>query len=189
MDNGKIHVFLGYSGCGKSTVSKRLEREEGFARIATADIVKQLGGKDNKEIKDGGLFKGEDKLRELLTGKLNHHLKAGKQILLDGFPRTMDQFDWLLQHFGDKLGRIVYLDLDIGPCKAHLLKRGRTDIPGYDEEDIIDKRLAREAEEYPMLWKYIKKRRGYYNVDDYRPMDEVYDDILIILKNRELELI
>ena len=184
--SGRLHVLLGYSGTGKSTISKLINgMYPQFKLVSTSSIVKSLGGNMDQTIKNGGLFSDENALRDLLSKELCSilmDLNSKTQILLDGFPRTVDQAEWLDKNFGLELGKFILLDSSHEKCIERLLGRKRTDFPDYDEISVIEKRLTREREEYRDVWDHIEHSHGYYVVDDdltLEPVTRIVADILI----------
>jgi adenylate kinase len=88
-----IVILLGAPGSGKGTQSMRLADKFGFTHLATGDIFRaeiaqgtELGQKAQDYVKSGKLVPDS-----IVTEMVAARLEAGKNYLLDGFPRNLDQ--------------------------------------------------------------------------------------------------
>lgn len=114
-----ILVLFGPPGSGKGTQSQYLVNECGFNHISTGDLLRgeiKAGselGLNIKDTIDQGGFISDDiviKLVEQAVDKM-----AGKPIIFDGFPRTVNQalaFDELLSVRKLKVDIVVNLEID-----------------------------------------------------------------------------
>ena len=88
-----IVILLGAPGSGKGTQSMRLADKYGFVHLATGDIFRseiaqgtELGKKAQDYVKSGKLVPDA-----VVTEMVAARLEKGKNYLLDGFPRNLDQ--------------------------------------------------------------------------------------------------
>lgn len=88
-----IVILLGAPGSGKGTQSMRLASKYGFTHLATGDIFRaeisqgtELGKKAQDYVKNGKLVPDA-----IVTEMVAARLEKGKDYLLDGFPRNLDQ--------------------------------------------------------------------------------------------------
>lgn len=95
----RLLILLGPPGSGKGTQSHLLE-EQGWARISTGDLLRQIINSENelsRKIKttlaEGKLVKDEI-VFELVKEELLK--QKGKHIVLDGFPRNLSQAKMLM---------------------------------------------------------------------------------------------
>jgi len=119
-----ILVLLGAPGSGKGTQSKALAAKYGFTHLSTGDIFRAemaqktpLGEKAAEYVKNGKLVP-DTVVTEMVAGKL----EAGRNYLLDGFPRNVEQaqaLDGMLKQHGSAVDRVILLDLS----QAETLKR------------------------------------------------------------------
>ncbi|MCH9611861.1 MAG: adenylate kinase [Chlamydiia bacterium] len=94
--------MFGPPGVGKGTLASQLAHKLGFAHIATGDLLRDeikagspLGLKVKEIVAQGG-FPNDDLIQELLMNRLGRpDARAG--IILDGFPRTVNQTNILPQ--------------------------------------------------------------------------------------------
>ncbi len=108
-----IIVLLGAPGSGKGTLSSRLKNELGFIHLSTGDMFRkilksgtELGNKINTIIQSGKLV-SDDLTNELVKQELSN-IHADK-IVLDGYPRTVEQAQFLDSIV--KVDKVVLIDI------------------------------------------------------------------------------
>lgn len=115
-----IIVFFGPPGSGKGTQAQELKRTlKDIVHISTGDLMRQeiasgsdLGCKIQSKVQEGQ-FPADGIVMQLIAGVLGKN--AQKDIIFDGFPRTLNQaiaFDTLLGVENLKVN--VVFDFDIG---------------------------------------------------------------------------
>lgn len=170
-------ILTGVAGSGKSMQGKMFADEHGYAWISTGEILRVLvTGKRRHEMLEGKLLSDEEMIKILDT--VLNLIAADQEFVLDGFPRTIAQGDWLMDqvHSGRlKLTAVVNLDASEDVVRDRLMSRGRQD----DNEEAIAKRF----EEYrsvtlPILEYFKKENVEVYNIDASKDPRIVHDDIL-----------
>lgn len=108
-----IIVLLGVPGSGKGTLSSRLKNELGYVHLSTGDMFRkilksgtELGNKINAIIQSGKLV-SDDLTNELVKQELSN-VHADK-IVLDGYPRTVEQAQFLDSIA--KVDKVVLIDI------------------------------------------------------------------------------
>jgi adenylate kinase len=107
-----IVVFLGAPGSGKGTQAARLATA-GYDVLSTGEVFRQeirsgsQLGMQVKAIVEGGNLVSDEILFDILKPRLATF--SGKKLILDGFPRTREQAQWLGRHFD--VSRVVHLDI------------------------------------------------------------------------------
>ncbi|MBX0310543.1 MAG: adenylate kinase [Sulfurihydrogenibium sp.] len=95
----KIIIFLGPPGAGKGTQAQLLKERNGFIQISTGDLLREAVknqtelGKLAKKYMDEGKLVPDDLIISLIKEKLQEY--ANKNIIFDGFPRTIPQAESL----------------------------------------------------------------------------------------------
>ena len=112
-------IMLGAQGTGKGTVASAICEQTGMLQISTGDIFRKnisektpLGIEADKYISKGNLVP-DDITIEIVKDRLNEQ-DAQNGVILDGFPRTVEQADALekmLQEKGKKV-EVQYNDLN-----------------------------------------------------------------------------
>jgi len=127
-------ILLGAPGAGKGTQAKQMVERYAIPQISTGDILRdhvsrgtELGRKAKAIMESGGLVPDQ-----LLFGVVEERLSrpdCARGFILDGFPRTVPQAEWLDTLFA-KSGRAP-LVIDISVSYNQLLQRltGRRSCP------------------------------------------------------------
>ena len=123
-----IVVIMGPPGSGKGTQGDLLEKSLGFKKVSTGDILRshvkrqtELGKKVSSII-DAGNFVSNEILAELVQCELSELL--GKSVLLDGYPRNMQQAkDFADSVSSSRLKKVVSLDVDPSLLIARVVGR------------------------------------------------------------------
>ena len=94
-------VFLGAPGAGKGTQSKIVARKYGIPQISTGDLLRDNIARDTelgkiaKPVLENGKYVSDDLVEEMLEQRIRSGGDTGRGFVLDGFPRTMAQAEWL----------------------------------------------------------------------------------------------
>lgn len=131
-------LLMGAAGSGKSMQGHQLADQYGYAYISTGEVFRVLfTGKRRHEMLAGKLLSDGEVIR--VVDRVLDFIDPKEQFILDGFPRTKPQVDWLLMQV--EAGRlelpvIVDLELSEKTIRDRLQKRGRLD----DNEAAITQR-------------------------------------------------
>lgn len=170
-------ILMGVAGAGKSMQGQMLADERGYAWISTGELFRVLvTGKRRQQMLEGKLL-SDDEVIELIDKTLKL-IDVDKEFLLDGFPRTKPQADWLLEQIKQdrfKLTGVFNFVVSPDVVKERLLKRGRED----DTEATINKRFADYEKTTQPILDYFKQRGLEVNdIDAARDPKAVHDEIL-----------
>ena len=90
-------VLLGPPGCGKGTQAEKMGDDLGYTKLSTGDMLREavrngteLGLKAKTYMDAGGLVPND-----LIIGLMKEKIEGLDRIILDGFPRTIEQADAL----------------------------------------------------------------------------------------------
>lgn len=183
-------VFFGPPGCGKGTQAKKIVEELNLVQISTGDLFrKHLGEKTPLGMKaQAYMSRGELVPDEITINMVRDRLQqpdCQKGAIFDGFPRTADQalvLDNLLTELGGKLCMVIDFALPIEISRERLMARqeGRAD----DKPEVIEKRLADHAAiEASVMPHYRSQPRLVREIDANRPIDEIYNDVMALVKS------
>lgn len=110
---------MGPGGSGKGTFAKRLAKEHEFYHISTGNIFRkaindnnELGQKVKGVIDSGGVVDNET-VNQLISKELFKASKQDKIVLIDGYPRNMQQsmhLENLLYHKGTEVELAIIID-------------------------------------------------------------------------------
>lgn len=174
---GQVVVFLGVPGAGKSVQAKRLENK--FTRLSSGDILRASADTDiNARIAAGELVLSA-KVEELVLQRLQQ-VYQDQPILLDGFPRTLSEAEWLvtaLRSIGRLVNRVVFLNVPRAEALARLKKRGRVD----DSQAAEDERWDEFENQTRPVISYYQGKQFLHEVDGVGTEDEVAERIEAVL--------
>jgi len=170
-------ILTGVAGAGKSMQGKILADEHGYAWISTGEILRVLvTGKRRQEMLQGKLLSDEEMVA--ILDKVFELIDPRQEFVLDGFPRTIPQADWLIDQVDKgrfELTAIINLEASKDEVRKRLLARGRQD----DTDEVI----ARRFEEYdtvtlPILKHFRAENIAVYDIDAAQDPRNVHDIIL-----------
>lgn len=117
-------IMLGAPGSGKGTIGEELCIKFNLKHIATGDIFRseirnetELGKKANEYISKGQLVPDE-----ITIAMVKEHLKNEEGVLLDGFPRTIEQAE-ALKEFLSENNRNITAVINLNVPDEDIIKR------------------------------------------------------------------
>lgn len=190
----KVYLFVGVQGSGKGTQAKVIAEKKGFCHISTGDLFRGLKGELKDKI-DSFINLGKLVPDELVLEMVKERISmpdCKKGIILDGFPRTINQAKEL-----DKLLSVKNV-IEIKISDEESLKRlsGRVSCSlcgqGYNlmtqpkpkDKEKCDKcggKLIQRKDDAPEA---IKKRIGDYHKETF-PILENYKEKLITVNGEK----
>lgn len=170
-------IFMGVAGAGKSVQGRMLADELGLPWLSTGEFLRMLiSGQRRKDMQAGQLL--EDKEVIALVRKIFGVVDTNNEFVLDGFPRTVAQADWLLsqvKHGQLHMTGVVHLTASKEGVKQRLLARGRVD----DHEEAINERFREYEEEILLILQHFRDAGvKVYDIDAEQPVDEVHQAIM-----------
>jgi adenylate kinase len=129
-------LLLGAPGVGKGTQAKELVKLWGIPQISTGDLLRfhvtngtDLG-KLAKPIMDLGRLVPDELMLEMVAKRLAEP-DTERGFILDGFPRTLTQADWVDSQLAQKPGALPVVAVSIQVDYNQLLRRitGRRNCP------------------------------------------------------------
>ena len=198
-----IVVFLGPPGAGKGTQAQRLAEEKGFIHISTGDLLREavkngtpLGLKAKEYMERGELVPDE-----LIVAMIKEKLPKGGKVILDGFPRTVNQaraLEQMLEEIGERLEKVILFEVPDEVVVERLSgrridpKTGKVYHVKYnpppegveviqrddDREEVVRKRLKVYREQTQPLVDYYRQKGILEVVDASQPPGEVYRQLL-----------
>ena len=134
-------VFMGGQGSGKGTFAHKLLETHDYNYIEMGAILRQLpeSSELRKKIMSGELAKDEE-----LFPIISQYITIDKDIIVDGYPRTIGQAEWLIDNFADKFDiKVVFLNISEDTMIAHIknrIKEGGNRADDADE-NAVHKRI------------------------------------------------
>jgi len=157
--------ILGVAGSGKSTQGMLLAERLRCPWISIGQLFRQkLEGEAREEMLQGKIINDEITLAVLKNDLAVKNAKEN-EVVLDGFPRTMSQAEWLVNEVGCgniKMTGIIHLMANQDIAMDRLLQRGRTD----DTEQVINQRFSAYRQTILPILDYLKSNGlAVYDID------------------------
>lgn len=145
---------MGVAGSGKSLQGKLLADQIGLPWLSTGEFLRMLvSGERRKDMVAGKLL--EDQEIIALIRKIFTIIDTNQEFVLDGFPRTEAQADWLLnevKHGQLKVTGVIHLTASEQVVRERLIGRGRPD----DHDEAIAERFKEYEEAAKPILEHFK---------------------------------
>lgn len=130
-------ILLGSPGAGKGTQAKLIAQHYSIPHISTGDILRAnvaLGtvlGQKAKEVMNRGELVSDDLVNAMVAERLTH-ADCKRGFILDGFPRTAAQAEWLDRELAARAGGgspLVVISVDVSYNQLLQRLTGRRSCP------------------------------------------------------------
>lgn len=170
-------IFMGVAGSGKSVQGRMLADRLGLPWLSTGEFLRMLiSGERRQEMLAGKLLDDQEVIG--LVQKIFTVVDTDEEFVLDGFPRTVAQADWLLGQvkYGQlTVGAVVHLDASQEVVIERLLSRGRQD----DTEEAIAERFKEYEETIkPILEHFRQAGIAVHTINGEQAVQAVHEDIV-----------
>jgi adenylate kinase len=205
-------VFLGPPGSGKGTQAKRLAPELNLKHLSTGDVFREAIaaqselGREIKSYVDNGKLVPDELVSEVLFEKLRSE-GSNAAVLLDGYPRTVDQahaLDGFSMKHAFPIDAVVFFNVD----SAELVKRlsARRSCPKCNEvfnlvtrtpqkenvcdkcsgtliqrpddsEEVVRKRLDVYERQTAPVLDHYKAGKNFFTVQAQQPIEDVFREL------------
>ena len=184
-------LIIGPPGSGKGTQAERISGRLGVVAISTGDIFRGhvKGGTplgvEAMRYMDAGDFVPDSVTNEMVRNRLSQD-DAGSGFVLDGYPRTVAQVDYLdgiLAAGEQELDVVLQLTADDGELVSRLLGRARETGRSDDNESVIRHRLERYHQQTEAVVARYAASGILVQVDGIGEIDDVTDRVLGCIGN------
>jgi len=178
-----VIIFMGVAGAGKSIQGRKLADALGLPWLSTGEFLRMLiSGLRRIDMTKGKLLEDDEIIS--LVQKIFSVVDTKHEFILDGFPRTVGQADWLInqsKHGQLKISAVIHLKATPDVVKARLISRGRQD----DTEEAIEERFKEyEKAVLPVIADLRKSGVKVYDIDGEQSVDSVHQQILTAVKGK-----
>jgi len=208
-------VILGSPASGKGTQADLLCQKFGLYHFSTGKIARDLSKKDAriKEITDSGKLIPQEEMTMYVINFLTKEKKNLKNILFEGFPRFIPQYDALegfLKTNGDDIDIVFSLDVSQEEAVRRISARrtcqkcgkvfnlitnppqkpntcecgGKLILREDDEPESVRVRFEYYRENTKELIDYLDKKGKLIRVNGERPIDEIQKDLVRIVEGK-----
>ena len=172
---------MGVAGSGKSVQGKMLADQVALPWVSTGEFLRMLiSGQQRKDMLAGKLL--DDKQIISLVQKIFNVVDTKHEFILDGFPRTSSQADWLINQFKHgqlSVSAVINLQASEDVVRKRLLGRGRQD----DTQEAISERFQEYQETIvPVMEQFKDAGITIHNINGEQDSKKVHKDILAALQ-------
>jgi len=205
-----IVILMGIQGCGKGTQSQLLCRAKNFRHVNLGELFRmhvslqtEIGKKADSYISKGLLVPDEVVFEVIESGLA----EAATGKILDGFPRTLAQAEYLSQKH--QIDKVISLELSDKIAKERMLARrncsmckkeynlqnnppktadvcdicgGPLECRADDKPDLIDNRIDLFHKETKPLLDYYQKMGVLSIIDASGQINDIHQEILRVLQ-------
>lgn len=169
-------LFFGPAGAGKSVQGQLLAEAEGWQWISTGKLFRESQDPKIQAILAEGSLVSSEITQDLLAGVLD--TTRNQQVILDGFPRKIEQAEWLVgqqANYDYTIDLVVVIDVSKEEILKRLAIRGRAE----DDPSIIEKRLQIYHDEVDPILDYLSTQGvSIVHINGVGEIDEVHNHIM-----------
>ena len=185
-------ILCGAPGCGKGTQSKLIVDKYKLMHLSTGDLLRNeiKSNSDLGKIVESyicnGNFVPDDMIIDILEKTIDNMPKNSEGIILDGFPRTVNQAETLeimLKNRNTDTDILIDIIVDEDELINRLIARGLTSGRADDNLEIIKKRLEVYHEKTEPVSNFYKNLNKYASIDGMGTIDDIFKRISAVLDN------
>jgi len=171
-----VILLFGPTGAGKSMQGQMLAVRMGWKWLSTGQMLRDSNDPEVISIlKSGDLVSNELTYEVFDKAVREADSEQYPRIIVDGFPRTKAQAEWLAQYLrrtGKEIKQVVVLEVPESEIMKRLEKRGRME----DTPETIAKRMAIYRQKmYPVLGIFAEQGLKITHLDGTGTAGEVHD--------------
>lgn len=180
-------IFFGPTGAGKSVQGQMVAARHDWEWLSTGQLLRDSDDPKIMQILKSGDLVGDGITYELFNTALQEARDDGfNNVIVDGFPRTKDQAQWLSRYMkmnDEKIDLVIALEVPESEIMGRLEKRGRME----DTPETIAKRMNIYRQKmYPVLGIFAEQGIRIVHIDGTGTVGEVHDKIQCELEASEL---
>ena len=118
-------ILFGLAGSGKGTQGKALSEIFGWKWLSVGRVIRDSG--EYKDIIDSGILIPDADVIQLMNKQIAKAEAEGFDLILDGYPRSLPQATYMMDHMSDKIDGAIILDVPKDELIERLTLRGRDD--------------------------------------------------------------
>lgn len=125
-------ILMGLAGSGKSTQGNILADEVGGVWLSAGQVLRDADNDEVHEIQRAGELVPDSITIPLMAEALNQAIAAGKTAVIDGYPRTVDQANWVAENIASQITVVIWIDVPKDELINRMKLRGRADDASTD---------------------------------------------------------
>jgi adenylate kinase len=187
-------IICGAPGCGKGTQSELIVEKYNVKHLSTGDLLRkeinektELGIVADTYISKGNLVP-DSMIIDILIKAIDAEDANSPGIILDGFPRTVEQAEALevmLNQRNRETTALLSLQVENRELISRLLKRGETSGRSDDNLETIKKRLQVYETKTTPVNEFYKNSGKYHAIDGMGTVEEIFGRISEVLDSKK----
>jgi len=179
-------IISGAPGSGKGTQSDLIVKNFRFKHLSTGDMLRaeiaagtELGNKVEKLVSSGA-YVPDQLMINVISNAISQVDDSYNGIILDGFPRTVEQamaLDDILEQTGKKISLFLDIHVEEKELINRLLKRGQIQGRKDDNLETIQERLKVYNAKTQPISDFYKKKQVYHAIEGIGTIEEIYAKI------------
>lgn len=169
-------IFMGMAGSGKSIQGKLLADQFGYPWLSTGEFLRMLISGERRHAMQAGQLLNDKEIIQLVQ-KIFALIDTHDEFVLDGFPRTIAQADWLLnqaKHGQLQITAVLHMKASEKVVHERLTQRGRQD----DNPEAISERFKEyEQAILPILADFKRHAIPVFDIDAEASVEQVHATI------------
>ena len=171
-------LFFGPTGAGKSVQGQMMAVRHGWKWLSTGQMLRDSNDPEVIKVLKSGELVGDELTYEVFDAAIRDaKAKNYEKTIVDGFPRTKDQAEWLasyLEKTAQSIDLVVALEVPEAEIMQRLELRGRME----DTPETIAKRMTIYRQKmYPVLGIFAEQGMKIVHLDGTGTAGEVHDRI------------
>jgi adenylate kinase len=179
-------IISGAPGSGKGTQSDLIVKNFRLKHFSTGDMLRteiaagtELG-KQVEKLVSAGLFVPDQMIIDIIVRAIEKVDDSYNGIILDGFPRTVEQAEALETIFEQQDKKIsLFLDIYVDETELidRLLRRGQIQGRTDDNLETIQERIKVYHAKTQPISDFYKRKNNYYRIEGNGTIEEIYGKI------------
>lgn len=178
-------LFFGPQGSGKGTQAELLSDKYNWPCFSVGELLRRSKDSEIYEYQQKGMLVPDEKVNQVLVSAIEDH-KLDKNFILDGYPRQLEQAEWLVkecQQLQISIDAVIVFDVVKNELLKRMALRGRSD----DTPESIETRLSIYYQESTKVLEYLEKNGvKICHVDGLGSVQDVHERVLEAIKSCRL---
>ena len=172
-------VFFGPAGAGKSVQGNLLAARNDWRWLGAGQLLRDSRDPELLAEMSTGKLVNPEIVNKVMGEALDRADDRVQKVILDGFPRQLEQAKWLVEHSANhgnrKIDLVIVLEVPRSEVLRRLEIRGRLD----DQPEVIDERLKIYRQEmYPVLNFLNEQGVAIAHIDGTGTVGQVHDRVM-----------
>lgn len=178
-------LFFGPAGSGKSVQGQIMAaRKEGWRWLSSGELFRDTHDAELYKIMQEGGLVPDEKTNQIIDEALKK--SDVDKIILDGYPRKLEQAKWLVENLQNKaksISLVIVLEVPRAEITNRLELRGRAD----DSPEVINERLITYRKQiYPILNYLTEQGIHIAHIDGTGTVGQIHDRVMEELNSNNL---